>query len=124
LLPEDMTAVLLTGHGGLDKLEYRTDVAVPQPDRGEVLIEVAAAGINNTTTSSTDEPRRPHRRPPRRETCGWSTTTLSTTTSCRPTKAATSTSCWPTGPRKTWLPVPSQPAGTEEGGNAVTDGPQ
>jgi len=43
-----MTAVLLTGHGGLDKLEYRTDVAVPRPDRGEVLIEVAAAGINNT----------------------------------------------------------------------------
>ncbi|AHK34827.1 NADPH:quinone reductase [Rhodococcus opacus PD630] len=48
MLPEDMTAVLLTGHGGLDKLEYRTDVAVPQPDRDEVLIEVAAAGINNT----------------------------------------------------------------------------
>ncbi len=48
MLPEHMTAVLLTGHGGLDKLEYRTDVAVPRPDRGEVLIEVAAAGINNT----------------------------------------------------------------------------
>ncbi|RZK95053.1 MAG: alcohol dehydrogenase, partial [Rhodococcus sp. (in: high G+C Gram-positive bacteria)] len=43
-----MTAVLLTGHGGLDKLEYRTDVAVPRADQGEVLIEVAAAGINNT----------------------------------------------------------------------------
>jgi NADPH:quinone reductase-like Zn-dependent oxidoreductase len=43
-----MAAVLLTGHGGLDKLEYRTDVPVPQPNPGEVLIEVAAAGINNT----------------------------------------------------------------------------
>ena len=47
-LPETMTAVLLTGHGGLEKLEYRTDVAVPAPAEGEVLIEVAAAGINNT----------------------------------------------------------------------------
>lgn len=43
-----MAAVLLTEHGGFDKLEYRTDVPVPRPDRGEVLIEVAAAGINNT----------------------------------------------------------------------------
>lgn len=43
-----MAAVLLTGHGGLEKLEYRTDVAVPAPAEGDVLIEVAAAGINNT----------------------------------------------------------------------------
>jgi NADPH:quinone reductase-like Zn-dependent oxidoreductase len=43
-----MAAVLLTGHGGLDKLEYRTDVAVPRPEPGEVLIRVRAAGINNT----------------------------------------------------------------------------
>jgi len=47
-LPETMTAVLLTGHGGLDKLEVRHDVAVPRPGPGEVLIQVAAAGINNT----------------------------------------------------------------------------
>ena len=43
-----MTAVLLTGHGGLDKLAYRDDVPVPRPGPGEVLIEVAAAGVNNT----------------------------------------------------------------------------
>lgn len=43
-----MHAVLLTGHGGIDKLEYRTDVPVPQPEPGEVLIRVAAAGVNNT----------------------------------------------------------------------------
>lgn len=43
-----MAAVLLTGHGGLEKLEYRTDIAVPRPGEGEVLIRVAAAGINNT----------------------------------------------------------------------------
>lgn len=43
-----MHAVLLTGHGGYEALEYRTDVPVPQPKAGEVLIRVAAAGINNT----------------------------------------------------------------------------
>ena len=47
-LPATMHAVLLNGHGGFDQLEYRTDVAVPVPGRGEVLIRVAAAGINNT----------------------------------------------------------------------------
>jgi len=43
-----MSAVLLTGYGGLDKLEYRSDVEVPTPQSGEVLIRVAAAGVNNT----------------------------------------------------------------------------
>lgn len=43
-----MAAILLTGHGGLEKLEYRTDIQVPRPQKGEVLIQVAAAGINNT----------------------------------------------------------------------------
>ncbi|MDN3523003.1 alcohol dehydrogenase catalytic domain-containing protein [Halomonas ramblicola] len=45
-LPETMHAVLLNGHGGFDQLEYRTDVPVPTPGPGEVLIRVAAAGIN------------------------------------------------------------------------------
>ena len=43
-----MSAVLLTGHGGLEKNAYRDDVPVPCPKAGELLIEVAAAGINNT----------------------------------------------------------------------------
>ncbi len=47
-IPKKMAAVLLTGHGGLDKLLYRTDVPVPKPEPGEVLIRVGAAGINNT----------------------------------------------------------------------------
>ncbi len=51
-LPKTMAAVLLTGHGGLEKLEYRTDVPVPHPGRGEVLIQVAAAGINNTDVNT------------------------------------------------------------------------
>ena len=47
-IPETMAAVLLTRHGGLDALEYRTDVPVPQPVAGEVLLEVHACGMNNT----------------------------------------------------------------------------
>ena len=43
-----MRAVLLTAHGGFECLEYRTDVAVPTPGTGEVLVNIAAAGINNT----------------------------------------------------------------------------
>ncbi|MFV0475851.1 MAG: alcohol dehydrogenase family protein [Pikeienuella sp.] len=43
-----MHAVLLTGHGGYEALEYRTDVPTPQPGAGEVLIRVSAAGVNNT----------------------------------------------------------------------------
>ena len=46
--PERMSAVLLTGHGGFDRLEYRTDVPVPRPGAGAVLIRVTAAGVNNT----------------------------------------------------------------------------
>ena len=48
MIPKTMHAVQLTGHGGLDKLVYRTDVPVPFPTANEVLIRVAAAGVNNT----------------------------------------------------------------------------
>ena len=47
-IPKLMNAVLLTGHGGMEKLEYRSDVEVPIPKDDEVLINVKAAGINNT----------------------------------------------------------------------------
>lgn len=47
-IPATMTAVLLTRHGGVDALEYHDDVPTPTPGAGEVLIQVAAAGINNT----------------------------------------------------------------------------
>ncbi len=43
-----MSAVLLTGHGGFDRLQFRDDVDVPEPAAGEVLVKVAAAGVNNT----------------------------------------------------------------------------
>ena len=44
----NMRAVLLTGHGGYDKLNFRDDVPVPIPGPNDVLIRVAAAGVNNT----------------------------------------------------------------------------
>ncbi|MCV0394295.1 MAG: alcohol dehydrogenase family protein [Rhizobiaceae bacterium] len=47
-LPATMAAVLLTGHGGLEKLVYRTDVPVPRLAPGEVLVKVSACGMNNT----------------------------------------------------------------------------
>jgi NADPH:quinone reductase-like Zn-dependent oxidoreductase len=47
-IPDEMIAVVLTGHGGFDKLEYRDDVQVPVPGPIEVLVQVGAAGINNT----------------------------------------------------------------------------
>lgn len=43
-----MRAVLLTGHGGYDKLDFRDGVPVPIPGPNDVLIRVAAAGVNNT----------------------------------------------------------------------------
>ena len=42
-----MKAVVTTGNGGYERLEYR-DVPIPEPAAGEVLIKVLAAGVNNT----------------------------------------------------------------------------
>lgn len=47
-IPETMQAVLLTGHGRLEKLAVVDDHPVPVPASTEVLIEVAACGMNNT----------------------------------------------------------------------------
>lgn len=47
-IPEKMRAVVLVGHGGLDKLEYHEDWPVPDLHAGEVLISVGACGLNNT----------------------------------------------------------------------------
>ena len=43
-----MRAVELTGHGGLDKLRFRTDAPVPIPGPGHVLVRVGASSVNNT----------------------------------------------------------------------------
>ena len=51
-IPATMRAVLLTGNGGFDKLEWRSDVPVPVPGPGEVLIKIGAAGVNNTDVNT------------------------------------------------------------------------
>ncbi len=59
-----MKAVVTTGHGGCDKLEYR-DVPVPTLAPGEVLLQVLAAGVNNTEINTR---------------LGWYSSTVTTTT--------------------------------------------
>ena len=48
IIPKTMSAVLTTGHGGYEVLEYRNDIEVPIPNSDQVLIKVLGAGINNT----------------------------------------------------------------------------
>ncbi|WP_141737087.1 alcohol dehydrogenase family protein [Marinobacter sp. X15-166B] len=43
-----MSAIQLTGHGGLEMLVYNDRVPVPTPAADEVLLEVSACGMNNT----------------------------------------------------------------------------
>lgn len=47
-VPETMSGMILTGHGGLDRLQWREDLPVPRPGPDEVLIRVHAASVNNT----------------------------------------------------------------------------
>jgi len=50
--PKTMCAVVLTGHGGLEKLVYHSDWPVPVPELNEVLIQVHACGLNNTDVNT------------------------------------------------------------------------
>lgn len=43
-----MSGVVLTGHGGPEKLEWRDDLPVPQPGPKDVIVRVRAAAVNNT----------------------------------------------------------------------------
>jgi len=45
---ETMRGVVLTGHGGPEMLELRDDLSVPIAGPNDVVIRVAAAGMNNT----------------------------------------------------------------------------
>jgi len=47
-IPAHMSGVYLTHHGGPEALQWREDIAVPTPGPGQVLVRVAAAGVNNT----------------------------------------------------------------------------
>ena len=48
ILPNHMSGVYLTRHGGPDALEWRDDIPVPRPGPRQVVVRVAAAGVNNT----------------------------------------------------------------------------
>ena len=48
MIPDVMSGVYLTGHGGPDMLEWRDYIPVPPPRAGQVLVKVSAAGVNNT----------------------------------------------------------------------------
>jgi len=47
-VPKTMSGVVLTGHGGPERLEWRDDLPVPVPGQDDVIVRVAAAGVNNT----------------------------------------------------------------------------
>ena len=42
-----MRGLTISAHGGLDQLEYRTDLPKPEPRRGEIRIRVKAVGLNH-----------------------------------------------------------------------------
>lgn len=52
MIPETMQAMVLTGHGDLDRYEWREDWPVPKPGPEQVLIRVAACGLNNTDVNT------------------------------------------------------------------------
>ena len=52
MIPTTMKAMVLTGHGDLDMLEYREDWPVPVPGPDDVLIRVGACGLNNTDVNT------------------------------------------------------------------------
>jgi NADPH:quinone reductase-like Zn-dependent oxidoreductase len=47
-LPSKMSGVVLTGHGGPEKLEWRGELSVPTPGARDVVVRVSAAAVNNT----------------------------------------------------------------------------
>lgn len=51
-IPKTMEAMVLTGHGGMDKLQFHTDWPTPQPGSDEVLVKVHACGLNNTDVNT------------------------------------------------------------------------
>jgi NADPH:quinone reductase-like Zn-dependent oxidoreductase len=47
-----MQAMVLIGHGGMEKLVWHEEWPVPSPAAGEVLIRVGACGLNNTDVNT------------------------------------------------------------------------
>ncbi|WP_254453072.1 alcohol dehydrogenase family protein [Ruegeria atlantica] len=51
-LPDKMKAMVTMGHGGLEQMVLHKDWPRPEPAAGEVLIKVAACGLNNTDVNT------------------------------------------------------------------------
>ncbi len=51
-IPETMRAMVLKRHSDMDALEFETAWPVPKPQGREVLIKVAACGLNNTDVNT------------------------------------------------------------------------
>ncbi|WP_253746501.1 MULTISPECIES: alcohol dehydrogenase family protein [unclassified Ruegeria] len=51
-LPETMKAMVTMGHGGLEQMVLHGNWPRPEPQIGEVLIKVAACGLNNTDVNT------------------------------------------------------------------------
>lgn len=51
-IPTTMRAVVTMRHGGFDALEFHRDWPVPRPGPNDVLIKVAATGMNNTDVNT------------------------------------------------------------------------
>ncbi|WP_217356140.1 alcohol dehydrogenase family protein [Ruegeria arenilitoris] len=52
MIPKTMKAMVLTGHGDLDKYEWHEDWPTPTPGPMEVLIKLGACGLNNTDVNT------------------------------------------------------------------------
>jgi len=51
-IPNTMQAMVLEGHGGMEQLVLHDDWPTPVPEESEVLIKVAACGLNNTDVNT------------------------------------------------------------------------
>lgn len=51
-VPMTMRAMVLTGHGGMDRYEFHSDWPVPDMGSEQVLIKVHACGLNNTDVNT------------------------------------------------------------------------
>ncbi|MFT6914720.1 MAG: NADPH:quinone reductase-like Zn-dependent oxidoreductase [Motiliproteus sp.] len=47
-LPATMRGVQLLGHGGMEMLQFKSDIPVPVPGPKDLLVRVTAAAVNNT----------------------------------------------------------------------------
>lgn len=51
-VPKTMRAMVLTGHGGMDRYEFHSDWPVPAMAPEQVMIKVHACGLNNTDVNT------------------------------------------------------------------------